>query len=271
MLKKIVDLYIDSSLHVALAATALCGVTGVCLGIDIPSYLLVALFLGSVAGYNFIKYAPLAADFISVKGRYLRAMQVFSALSIIATLYFLKDFSIATLGCAALVGLLVFFYVYPVHKLKGNIRNVKGVKVYVVALVWALCTVVLPVLEAGMPLDGVVLFEVIRRMLFVLAITIPFEIRDLNLDQPGLYTIPQQFGVRGAKLLGYCFLLAFWLLGVLSGLEYLEDKWQAEGILVLVALGLLYGAHRNRHKYYTGLLVESLPLLWLGLLWWLQD
>lgn len=267
MLKKIVDLYIESSLHVALAVAALCGVTGVYFDFDPPLYVYAALYFGSVVGYNFIKYAPLAGDFISVKGKYYKGMQVFSVLNFVIALYFLKDFSLRAIALAALVGLLVFFYVYPVHRLKGNIRNMRGVKVYVVALVWALCTVVLPVVVTERPVDGAVVLEVVRRMLFVLAITIPFEIRDLELDQPGLYTIPQQFGVRGAKLLGYCFLLLFWLLGVVFEMDYLEDKWYAEGVLVLLSLVLLYASGRERHRYYTGLLVESLPLIWLGLLW----
>lgn len=266
MLRKIVDLYIESSLHVALAVAALVAVTGEYFDFDVPPYVLGALFFGSVVGYNFIKYAPLASDFLSVKGSYYKGMQVFSLFNFCVALYFLKDFSPVAIALAFLAGGLVFFYVYPVHKLKVAIRNVRGVKVYVVALVWALCTVILPVVESGDTFGFSVFLEVIRRMLFVLAITIPFEIRDLNLDQPGLFTIPQQLGVRGAKLLGYCFLLLFWLLGVVFDQGYLQDKWQPEGILVMLSLVLLYGAGRDRHRYYTGLIVESLPLVWLGLL-----
>lgn len=266
ILRKIVDLYIESSLHVALAVVALCAVTGAYFNVQVPHYIFGGLFFGSVVGYNFIKYAPLASDFISVKGRFYKGMQVFSALNFIVLLYFFKDFSPEAMVCSALAGLLVFFYVYPVHRLQGNIRNIRGVKVYVVALVWALCTVVLPLLESGHGLGMDAYLAVGRRMLFVLAITIPFEIRDLNLDQPGLYTIPQQLGVRGAKVFGYCLLLLFWLSGVLFDVEYLHGKWQPEGVLVLLSLLLLFGAERNRHRYYTGLLVESLPLIWWGLL-----
>ncbi|WP_224489005.1 UbiA prenyltransferase family protein [Robertkochia flava] len=256
----------NSSMHVALSVAVLCYVSGLYFQFVPPGYLVACLFFGSVVGYNFIKYAPLADNFISVKGAYLKNMQGFSALSFIAALYFLRFFTLPGLVCTAVIGMLVFFYVFPIHRLRGSIRNVRGLKVYVVALVWALATVVLPALEAGVDLNGQLVFETFRRGVFILAITIPFEIRDLNLDQPGLYTIPQQLGVRGAKLLGYCLLLGFWLMGVVFEVAPGGVNWEAEGVLVLMAAIMLYGASRSQHRYYSGLMVESLPLVWLGLL-----
>lgn len=270
MLKKIVDLYIDSSLHVALSAAVLCYVTGVYFNLEPPLYLTGCLFCGSVVGYNFIKYAPLAPNFISVKGPYLRGMQVFSGLNFLVALYFIRNFSFQAFLCTLVIGVLVFFYVFPIHRLRGSIRNIRGLKVYVVALVWALATVILPAVETGLKPDGDLLFETFRRVLFILAITIPFEIRDLELDQPGLHTIPQQIGVRGAKLLGYCLLLLFWILGILMGGELVGRRWMAEGVLVVVSLVLLSGSGRSQHPFYSGLIVESLPMLWLALLYLFQ-
>ena len=265
-MKKILDLYIDSSLHVALSAAVLCYVTGWYFDINPPLYLTVCLFCGSVVGYNFIKYAPLADNFISVQGRYLRGMQIFSVLNFIVAGYLLTYFSFNALLCTVVIGGLVFFYVFPLQRLKGSLRNIRGLKVYVVAIVWALATVVLPAIEAGLAIDGQLLTEAFRRTLFILAITIPFEIRDLDLDQPSLYTLPQQFGVRGARLIGYVSLLVFWVLGVWISPNDNGEVWLKEGVLVIVSLLLLGNAGRKQPGYYSSLVVESLPLFWLVLL-----
>ena len=266
VLKKILDLYINSSIHVALSVAVLCYVTGWYFHFTPPDYLVLSLFFGSVVGYNFIKYAPLAPNFISVEGSYLKRMQLFSLICFLAALYFLRFFSVRTLICVGVIGALVFFYVFPLHRYKGNIRSIKGVKVDVVAVVWALATVMLPVLESGYEPGAAVFIETFRRLIFVLAITIPFEIRDMDLDQPGLYTIPQQMGVRGAKLLGYGLLLCFWCLGWIMEVYAQRDTGMAEGVLVVISMLMVYGANRSQHRYYSGLLVESLPLVWMILL-----
>ena len=266
-LKKIIDLYIDSSVAVALSTAALCYVTGWYFGVVPPAYLTGCLFCGTVVGYNFIKYAPLASDFISVRGAYLKRMQLFSGVNFLIAAYLLTKFSFEALLCTSVIGALVFFYVFPVHRFKGSIRNIKGLKVYVVALVWALSTVLLPVIETEVSVNGEVLLEAFRRALFILAITIPFEIRDLDLDQPGLHTLPQQYGVRGARLIGYICLATFWILGIWMGSENDGVTWLKEGVLVIVSWILLAGAGRSQHSFYSGLVVESLPVFWWVLLW----
>ncbi|TRZ46757.1 hypothetical protein D3A96_04100 [Robertkochia marina] len=259
-------MYIDSSLHVALSAAVLCYVTGWYFDITPPLYLTLCLFCGSVVGYNFIKYAPLADNFILVKGRYLRGMQLFSAFNFIVAAYLLTYFSLNALLCIVVIGGLVFFYVFPLQRLRGNLRNIRGLKVYVVAVVWALATVILPAMEAGLRVDYQLMTEAFRRALFILAITIPFEIRDLELDQPSLYTLPQQFGVRGARLIGYVSLLVFWVLGIWNSPNDNGEVWIKEGVLVIASLLLLGNAGRNQPGYYSSLVVESLPLFWLVLL-----
>mgnify|MGYP006866444833 CR=1 FL=1 len=60
VLKKILDFYINSSLHVALSAFALVSMTQFFFNIDDGLSVAYFAFFGTVVGYNFVKYDALA-------------------------------------------------------------------------------------------------------------------------------------------------------------------------------------------------------------------
>lgn len=264
-MKKILDIYVDSSAHVALAVLALTRITGYYFEISVPLYAAVCIFFGTIVGYNFIKYAPLAPDFISLKNRYLKRLQFFSALCFViafpAALYF-NMWSWLIMGIAAV---LVFLYVYPSRRLSGNLRSYRGYKIYVVALVWAGVTTVLPAVEVLGEVSSEIVWESLRRAVFIVAITLPFEIRDLSTDHRELGTLPQKIGVKGAQWLGSFLLLIFWASGRLISVSEVFI-WE-EALVVLCALAFTWGYGSKQPRYYCSLGVESLPLLWWVLVW----
>ena len=56
VLKKILDFYINSSLHVALSAFALVSMTQYFFGVEGDLSVALFAFFGTVVGYNFVKY-----------------------------------------------------------------------------------------------------------------------------------------------------------------------------------------------------------------------
>ena len=151
---------------------------------------------------------------------------------------------------------------YDKHK---NLRNVSGLKVYIIALVWAGVTVVLPLLNNHVPLDTNVVVTGFQRFVFVTVLMFPFEIRDLNYDSLKLATIPQQIGIKNTKMVGVLLLMLFFLL------EFLKPQLNVEhtvGMLItmFVTLMFLIFANRNQGRYYSSFWVEGIPLVWLLLL-----
>ena len=91
--------------------------------------------------------------------------------------------------------LLVLLYCLPLPGFRWNFRGFKGLKIHLVALSWVLTTVFLPLSIYG--LQSMTEFSLaygLQRYIFVLVATLPFEIRDMKLDDPNLSTWPQMLG-----------------------------------------------------------------------------
>ena len=97
------------------------------------------------------------------------------------------------------LGFVSVIYGLPIYKNGSHLfrlRDVPGLKIFLIAFVWSYVTEGLPALINGEPIYYLALFE---RFLFIFAITIPFDIRDVNYDASHLATIPQYFGINTAK------------------------------------------------------------------------
>lgn len=119
---------------------------------------------------------------------------------------------------AGLVTALYGFVPIPFLKGKNKLRHIGVLKTAFVALVWSVTTVLIPM--AGYAVDDTTLaFLLMRRFLFIMALTIPFEIKDMKTDVgDNIRTLPMVLGVTGAKRLAQGILL---LLAAVNVIEYL--------------------------------------------------
>jgi len=145
------------------------------------------------------------------------------------------------------------------------LRNLTGLKISIVALVWASTTVVLPILNENIELlNKNIWLSFIQRFLFVFILTLPFEIRDLKFDESTIETLPQRLGVCKTKLIGT------FLLFVVLVLEFFKDEinknhlYSLALITPILFLFLLF-SKKNEPKYYSSFWVESIPIVWYGL------
>ena len=159
---------------------------------------------------------------------------------------------------------LTFFYSVPLLG-RTNLRSVPGLKLILIATVWAVVTVFLPVIQYEIQFSKDLVIIFIQRVLFIAAITLPFDIRDLTFDTASLKTIPQVYGIQKTKKIGLVLLMFF------VGLNFLKEASQPyiriEFIITLVSLGLLLRATSDQNRYYSAFVVEALPIIWwLGIL-----
>jgi hypothetical protein len=262
--KSFLDFYINSSIHVAFAVVALCVVT--CLNLDIAAEddLLFFVFFGTITGYNFVKYAPVARLHHRSLEKRLKLIQVFSFFSFLFLIWFSFKIAFETLLWTGFFGLFTILYALPVLKMP-NLRSISGLKVFVISFVWAGVTVILPVVGADYPLDFNVLVEFLQRFLLILILILPFEIRDLKYDLEQLGTIPQKVGVTKTKILGIV------LLGIILLLELLKPQFSVDSFATLSLIALIlaifvWQARERQSKYYTSFWVESIPIFWLLIL-----
>lgn len=166
------------------------------------------------------------------------------------------------------LGVVTFLYAIPFLPKKylfdqsKNLRTISGIKIYIIAFVWATSTVIIPLINEDIAIDFNVIVTTIQRYLYVLVVMFPFDIRDMRYDSIKLSTIPQRIGVKQTKLIGFILLIFFFLL------EFLKDEIDSNRIVVLliitiITLLFLVFANKNQGKYYSGFWVEGIPILWL--------
>lgn len=252
------DFYIQSSIHVALAVVSLLYVFTLSREVPMDINLVCSLFFGTITGYNFVKYASVAKLHHRSLASSLKVIQVFSLLCFLLMCFFAQRLPFKTLGVFGVIGFLTFLYAVPFVASK-NIRSVAGLKIYVVAVCWALATVISPAIHYGFLLDTTVVLKMLQILLLVIVLIIPFDIRDLDYDMKQLKTIPQQLGVLKAKLIGVLLLVIFYVLEVyLTGLK--ESIYIVP--MCLLTIGLLVFMPKKASRYYCSFWVESIPLIY---------
>ena len=271
LLKRILNFYINSSIHVALAAYAFTWVTLIQFGLAYNANILYFVFFATITGYNFVKYFGVAKFHHRSLAGWLKAIQVFSLMSFIAMCYYAYGFKVNTLLILSVSGLITFLYAIPLLPMtyfrdpQKNLRQISGLKIYVIALVWMGTTVLLPLIENNVSLGSDAVITSMQRFIFVIVLMLPFEIRDLNYDSLKLATIPQKIGVRNTKISSVLLLIVFFVL------DYFKDELTKNLILstlIIVVMTLLFAvfSNKNQSKYFSAFWVEGLPIVWLIIL-----
>lgn len=259
VLKNIFDFYIDASLHVSVATSSLVLLTYYFAEIAVDWNVFSMVFFGTVFSYNFIKYFSVYLN----KSKYSSKEKMVLWLTVISGIIGAINFLLLnwTTQCIAILfGLLSVFYAVPVGKLK-NLRNISGIKIYIVALCWAGVTLLLPLQEAGIGVTIDVILKFFQRFILTLVLILIFEINDLKYDDIRLKTVPQTIGVPKTKLLIYGLLIPFFFLELFK-VNYYPNQWIIDLILVLMITLLTYFANIHRSRYYTLFWTESIPVLW---------
>ena len=250
-LQALFDFYINASIHVAFAVVALVRVTEISLQLDTNQSVLGLIFFGTIVGYNFLKYFESFQNgtFDLNTNHYLVGLTFFS---LIATTFYFLQLNNALQIYFAKVGLLVLTYPF--------LRKYGFWKLFLVSFCVTIITVYIPVLQQNMFLknERIILMQ---RFLIVVSLLIPFEILDSKTDAVSLKTIPQRFGIFRTILFGISLLFLFMLL------EFFKETFQISTVVIALITGFFIGfTNLKRDKFYTSFWVESVPIIWWGML-----
>lgn len=130
-----------------------------------------------------------------------------------ATFLAKKEVLIALAPIAA----ITLFYSLPIFGNKRTIfrlREIPFLKIFLIAFVWSFSTILLPIIQSGYSFKKIaVITMIVERFFFVLAITIPFDIRDMEADkQAGLKTFPLLLSENKSLAISYLSLFIFFLI-----------------------------------------------------------
>ena len=191
-----------------------------------------------------------------------RLVQFILLCSAVCSLFVVVSFPLYAFGFLAMMAGISYFYIQKLPGKSGrNLRDRPFIKIYLIAGVWALTSVLLPLFL----LETFIwnwLWLTLVNFLFILAITIPFDIRDIDLDEEDKRTIPQLIGVRNAKILASIFAL-----GSFGLMVYLyPNMWPPITGTALFTIALILGSTKSRPDQYYSFFVDGLLVLQCGLI-----
>jgi len=158
------------------------------------------------------------------------------------------------------LSILSFSYGLPLFTVgdhKFGLRNIPGLKPFLITLVWTMSCVLFPVLEVLHRYSNDVSMRdttimIAKRFLFIGALTIPFDIRDLFEDRRhGLKTIPVAWGEKNAYLFCQILLIGYViLLFIFRQNGFNTDFWALTATVILTGWLIFKSAWKKDEYYY---------------------
>ena len=169
------------------------------------------------------------------------------------------------------IAFISFGYTVPFIPYRGKLirfRDIPGIKIILISLVLGLTTVLLPVL-AYSNINALkrsdVVFVFVRRMLFIFAITIPFDIRDKQYDEvKGTKTLPVIYGIKTSKIMALLTLSLFVVLGIVQRIFFSPINTYytlALGLSLIPAIIGILKSNERRNDYFYSVFMEGTMLL----------
>lgn len=201
-----------------------------------------------------------------------------SILSACGSLFFVLQLSAKVFLLILPLAIFSILYVIPFIN-RGDkkiaIRDLPFAKIFVISLVWSLVMVALPIADA----EGIVklkesssLFLLAEQFLFIFAITLPFDIRDLRYDmESNIKTIPTYLGIRKTIILSHVILMIFLALKAIQFYGFNQmtlERFVATALTVVIVMVIIAFTNRRRPElFFSGLIDGTMLLMYFGILY----
>lgn len=259
-MKSIIRFLVFSNIWVAFCVLALALSTELLLGTanhQISKF----IFCATLFTYNFQRVVRIEKGVNHVRKQWLaenkRLIYSLILLGGIMSGYYFFRFQIFTQVAIVFSGLLSVLYPF-------GLRAIPFSKIFVISLIWTISTVLLLVLENNTAITQNIALHLVSRFLFVFAITIPFDIRDMQYDVKNLQTMPLFFGIQKAKIMG---VFALIICGIIACFQYSGNSLVLSYLLALILLYFIASifivkSDEKRKEMYFSFWIESLSILY---------
>ncbi len=237
LFRKIADTFLFGNIFVAICAYFLTLQDFYFLGkVALINPLALFVFFSTLFVYNYRKFFFASKDLTPpftqrgawvFKNRHILGfLTAFALIGILLTFWRLSMPTLLLLGPCFLLSIAYASNLSNNKFSNWRLRQIPFLKIFLVAIVWTLVTVVLPILETDFQsiFSIKTAFSCLTRFLFIFAITIPFDVRDIAIDRNNLIkTLPTAFGEKKSILLACCVLLVFSMINIWS-LEFVIEN-----------------------------------------------
>ena len=218
------------------------------------------VFFSTLFTYNFQRVVRIEKGLNHVRKVWLAkqniAIYLLMACGGLVSAYRFFEFQFITQVVIIIVGLLSVLYPFGLRKIPFS-------KIFIISFVWTVSTMLLLVLENNIPISQNIVLHLLSRFLFVFAITIPFDIRDLKYDTQNLQTIPLFFGTKKARFMA---VISVFICAIIAILQYFENTVISSNLLALILLYFVASifivkSDENKSEMYFSFWIESLSIL----------
>ncbi|OYD47169.1 hypothetical protein CHU00_03675 [Sphingobacterium cellulitidis] len=276
-LKRLYYFLVHTNVLIALAAVAQCALTYYILNLPVNDPILVIEGATTLLLYNLSLYLSLPKDpskspFQRTRwiGKNMWLFWLLSAIATVITIWALFQVHLMTLFFLGFIGVISLAYAVPLLKVKGKwvgMRQVPGLKVFYIALVWSLSSVGLPVVELYANGANIDWYQAnylgLVKIVFLVLCTLPFDIRDYEQDSLyNLKTVPILLGKQRAINLSYGIGVFHLILILLS-----PNTWAVRIALLITTVLILIMFRfiifsKEKHYHHVYLLDLALVLQW---------
>ena len=191
-------------------------------------------------------------------------IKFYAFLGAIGALYFFFQLCLTNQLLLVIPIILSLGYVLPFVKGKKRLRDFDYVKIFLIAIVWGTITVLIPILERTSTLEISHILILVERMFFIFAITLPFDIRDLKIDEHiDVKTIPGRIGISKTKYLATFSLIVVLVLAVMNWHLGVYPIQVIIGLSISVATTFIlinYSDKTDADYFFTGLMDGTMIL-----------
>jgi 4-hydroxybenzoate polyprenyltransferase len=234
---------------------------------DLSYNLFYLLFIGSATSLLYALHRLIGIDLVGrykYTGRFgkiynMRLLLLFIGLgtAVLSWIFFLK-LSIKVQITLIVPGIISILYVLPIFAGK-RLRDLPLIKIFLVAIVYSYVCVFIPGMMADFHIYPVLLIF-FGRLFFIFGITIPFDIRDVNIDgETEVKTIISQLGIKSSKGLAIGLLLlaltlsCIFIINTQLSLQFLIP----EMIVHIICILMVYYAEARRSDFYYAFLLDG--------------
>ena len=258
--------YVLSNIHISLCAVVFCWAGYRLLDIPTNSWVLLFLFTGSLCTYTVHRIISSSRDsvlnYTFERFAFVRRIGKWKILYI-SILIAISLFAFSMLGqqlrlYLAILSTLSIGYIIPMLGSERRLRDISFLKIFLVAIVWAgiFITPISVMKEITWTSGVLVLF--VEKLIFIFALTLPFDIRDQELDQStGVVTFANVLTIKQIKTLIVVLLFLSCLLSIVlcyMGIYNSILMFSLLSFYIFQAILSLRVGSRTNEIYYLGIL-----------------
>lgn len=268
-LTKLLNFYLYSSIHISLATALLIYISFVIANVQVNENFLIFGFASTLAMYSLHRIVGMnKVKSFEATGRFAIISQYRShiilyavAASGVSAYYFFRlDSNLQTYLILPII--LSILYVVPVFLGKRRLRDFPFIKILLIASIWSWVTSYIPSLEQNTDFR---LLQLVERFCFIFAITIPFDLRDMEVDKAtNVKTIPLCLGAKKSITTALIFLFLSITAATISLYLGYYDRhtWSGAISALLIASFLVYKSRAVKSDYYYSGILDGTMILY---------